>query len=392
MDRKQTFESLPVTDLDSAPSVFHIYHTGPYKNYYSIHAISDSNTPLNLYPDAPVDTESPVKPSQSTSCFPGRVTAPNTPKKICKAKAFDKPTCDPRTEISPYFLHLPTIYGKNPPYTLRHGGTKSAPTACLLHCSAAWGTWRLEFGDVLAQPEVVDGRGVVNIRHGTKKGEDGTFKGYDVRSKRYTGESGKAWHKLRGTVEEKSTEPMDKAKPEEVVNLKWTAPLSFRTREYRFTWRNFDFIWKGTSTVHSKKLFHPFLRYNHLKLVVLIPGKNLDGQQQQEELILARYTSVVAKRKSGRLELCQQAIDSFMNENIQSLCESVQVAILPLSAGYEKEKLSSAQEIDPKSAAKTTQRFRDVVVGTALCMIIGEFTKRQVLIQVILALVGAAGD
>ena len=300
MDQKQhPKRRAPNLEIDTASNttLYHIYHTGYYKNGYSIHTQSDSNTPLNRFPDTTVGTEIHTESAQP-SLFSCRRTK-TSPKKICKAKALDNPRCDPRTETSPYFVHLPTLYGKNPPYTLRHGGTKAAPTACLLHCSAFWRTWKLEFGDILAQPGVVDGRGAVSIKYGTTKGSDETFQGYEVRGKRYIGESGKAWHQLQATQNEKDVDLAEKPKPEEVVLLKWTAPLSSRTREYQFTWRGFDFVWKGSHTVQPcKKLYRPFLRYNNLKLVVYIPGY---GGEEANELILARYMSVASGRKSGRL-------------------------------------------------------------------------------------------
>ncbi|KAG4431607.1 hypothetical protein IFR05_012900 [Cadophora sp. M221] len=387
MDQKQPFEGRsPIPEADPTnTTLYHIYHTGPYKNYYSIHTESDSETPLNRFPEPLPGAEDQNKSSQSL--FSCRRTDTTSPKKVSKAKAFDNPRCDPRTETSPYFFHLPTIYGKAPPYTLRHGGTKSAPTACLLHCSAFWRAWKLEFGDILAQPGVVDGRGVVNIKYGTKKGIDGTFQGYEARPKRYVGESGKAWHKSQTTQDEKVDDLAEKPKPEEVICLKWTAPLSFHTREYRFTWRNFEFVWKGTQTVQpSKKIFHPFLRYNNLKLVVFIPGP--DGEQPKE-LILARYASVVAGRKSGRLEVYQHVIDYFLSENAAALQQYEPTTNLAPDGAFQQEKSPTVQDRKPESSTKTAQRLADIVVGTAMCMIIGEFTKRQVVVSVILALAGA---
>ncbi|KAL5317437.1 hypothetical protein ACEPPN_014532 [Leptodophora sp. 'Broadleaf-Isolate-01'] len=386
MDQKQLLAGyLPSPEVDlTNTTLYHIYHTGPYKNYYSIHTESDSKTPLNRFPEPLPGAEEQNK--STPSLFNCRRTETTSPK-VSKAKALDNPRCDPRTETAPYFLHLPTIYGKAPPYTLRHGGTKAAPTACLLHCSAFWRTWKLEFGDLLAQPGVVDGRGVVNINYGTKKGLDGTFQGYEVRPKRYVGESGKAWHKLQATQDEKVDNLAEKPKPEEVVCLKWTAPLSFHTREYRFNWRNFEFVWKGTQTVQpSKKFFHPFLRYNNLKLVVFIPTRDGD---QPKELILARYTSVVAGRKSGRLEVYQHVIDYFLSENAAALQQYEPTANVASDGALQQEKSLTVQDREPESRAKAAQRLADIVVGTAMCMIIGEFTKRQVLISVILTLAGA---
>lgn len=56
---------------------------------------------------------------------------------------------------------------------------------------------------------------------------------------------------------------------------------------------------------------------------------------------------------------------------------------------HEQEKSPTVRTLVLESSAKTSQRIADVVVGTAMCMIIGEFTKRQVLISIILALLGA---
>ncbi|KAL2069068.1 hypothetical protein VTL71DRAFT_15406 [Oculimacula yallundae] len=374
MNQKQPFEGMkysPENDLAGNTILYHIYHTGPYTNYYSIHLEKDSNTTFNQYPGP----------------IPGAENQKKSAKKISKSKALDNPRCDPRTETSPYFLHLPTLHGKSPPYTLRHGGTKTAPVACLLHCSGWWKTWKLEFSDALALPGVVDGRGVVNIKYGTKKGTDGTFQGYKVRSKRYLGESGKAWHKLQATQEEKVDDLQEKLRPEEVVYLKWTSPFSSRTREYGFKWRGFEFAWKGTKTFKSsKKLWRPFLRYNNLKLVVFMPGQDGD---ETKELILARYASVAADRKSGRLEVYQHAMDYFLSEAAATLQQPEPTTSVMSDGINQQEKSHNAQNFGSESSARAAQRLADVVMGTAMSMIIAEFTKRQVLVGVILAILGA---
>ncbi|PVH85004.1 hypothetical protein DL98DRAFT_568618 [Cadophora sp. DSE1049] len=363
VDQKQPLERHDFhldIDTTSNTTLYHIYHTGHYKNGYSIHTQSDSNTPLNRFPDPPIGTEIHTE-SAHRSLFSCRRTKTTLSKKISKAKALDNPRCDPRTETSPYFLHLPTLYGKNPPYTLRHG-------------------------DILAQSGVVDGRGVVNIKYGTKKGLDGTFQGYEVRSKRYIGESGKAWHNLQAAQNEKVVELAEKPKPDEVVILKWTAPLSFHTREYQFTWRGFDFVWKGTQTVRpNKMLFRPFLHYNNLKLVVYIPGQR---GEDPKELILARYTSVVSGRKSGRLEAYQHVIEYFLSQN-ESVLQQYEPAATDVGHCAHEEEKPPVRNFVHEPSAKTSQRFSDIVMGTAMCMILGEFTKRQVLVSVILALAGA---
>ncbi|CZS98634.1 uncharacterized protein RCO7_06378 [Rhynchosporium graminicola] len=373
MDQKQTFEGiLPSTgnDLTGSTTLYHIYHTGPYTNYYSIHTESDSNTPLNQYPGP----------------IPGTENQKKSAKKVRKARALDNPRCDPRTETSPYFLHLPTVYGKSPPYTLRQGGKKTAPTACLLHCSGWFKTWKIEFSDALALPGIIDGRGVVNMKYGTKKGIDGTFQGYEVRSKRYLGESGKAWHKLQADQDEKVEGLTEKLVPEEVVTLQWTAPFSSRTREYGFRWRGFEFVWKGTQTFKSsKKFFRPFLRYNNLKLVVFVPEQN---GEKAKEVILARYASIAADRKSGRLEVYQHVIDRFLSEAAPTLQQYEPTAsVVPSRIGHQEISVDG-KDLISESSVRASQRLADVVMGTAMSMIIAEFTKRQILVGVILAIVG----
>lgn len=383
MDLKQPSSTLVLVDTDcTIPSstamadsnIYHIYHTGSRKNCYSIHHLSDSNTPLNLHadPDADLDSFKPPLSQQSTSL--------PEPRKVFKKKALDNPLHDPRTQTAPYFLHLPTVYGHCPPYTLRRGGTKAAPTCCLLSCSAAWRTWKLEFGDVLAQPGVVDGRGVVNAAYGSKKGEEGTLMGYGVRKKRWWGESGKAWHVAQAAALSKSSDDAiagEKIKPDEIVLLKWTAPLSLRAREYSFSWRGFSFVWKGTGrdVQLSKKFWGPFVRYNHLKLVVLMPGR---GNEGGGEAVLARYTCVVGQRKAGRLEVCSAGVDVLLN-----LLDDTKIEKAPLSTGMEDASIDDA--------ANTAQCLVDVVMGTAMCMIIGEFAKRKVLLEVLLALAEGGG-
>lgn len=363
---------------------------------YSIHALSDSNTPLRLPPTKPSSRE-----STSTSASPPKLgflarQTSTLSTKIARAKAYDKPVTDPRTETSPYFLHQPTLYGHCPPYTLRHGGNKRAPVAALLHNSCGWRCWHIEFGECLKEEGVIDGRGVVNARFGTEKGRDGTLRGYEVRKRRWWGESGKEWFKEHkklmessASVEEKvEAEEMEKVKPEEVVKLRWVAPLS-RAREYQFDWRGFKFAWKGTGQVHSRmKIWRPFMMFHHLKLVVIVPGKAMDGGKQTEssELVLAMYTSAVSKRKAGRLEVFQEAIEAFLSNNVLPNSKALHIT------EHLTEKPPMDQHPNLAEVTKTQQRLDDVVMATALSMVIGEFEKRQTIISIILAAADGAGN
>ncbi|KAF8848652.1 hypothetical protein BDZ45DRAFT_605584 [Acephala macrosclerotiorum] len=367
MDRKDASNALFEQESNATTSVFHIYHTGCKKHNFSIHTISDSRTTLKL-DDAPLVRNTTGKsqhPLNDRTLFQRRNTWSSIPTKAKRGKYLDKREYDPRTETSPYYLYLPTLYGHMPPYTLRHGGTKRAPPACLMESSWFWRKWTMQFGDVLAQDGVIDGRGVVNIKYGTKKGEDGTLKGYAVRAKRYMGESGKQWFRTQKALQEHNTELVQKMKPNEAVQLAWASPFSTRTREYHFKWRDFKFKWKGTKSVRrSENFFQPFLRYNHLKLVVAVPSKVVGTHE--EEVLLATYTSVPASRKAGRLELYQDAIDDFLSEHIHDT-------------------------FGLKADTFGAKRLRDVLVASAMCMVISEYQKRQVIIQIILAALNATG-
>ncbi|KUJ23607.1 uncharacterized protein LY89DRAFT_187736 [Mollisia scopiformis] len=369
-------------DSKSSALVYHIYHTGSKKHNFSVHTISDSRTILTL--DEPalsnVTTGKGQHPLNDDTLFERRNTWSSIPTKVKRGKYLETRAHDPRTETSPYYVHLPTLYGHCPPYTLRHGGTKRAPPAGLMHQSLFWRKWTMQFGDVLAEDGVIDGRGVVNIKYGTKNGEHGTLKGHSVRGRRYMGESGKEWHAMQNTLPEDNMKHMSKLKPEEVVHLAWAAPLSTRTREYHFRWRDFAFKWKGTKNVgRAQNIFQPFMRYAHLKLVVVVPGR--DVNVKEEELLLAQYTCVPASRKAGRLELYQDTIDSFLVEHIHDTFQLRELTV------NEKKSLAQVQHSDIKS----DQRLRDVLVASAMCMIISEYQKRQVIIQLILLALNATG-
>jgi hypothetical protein len=127
-------------------TLYHFYHSGPWTISYSTHTTSDSATNLRnkKYPNS------------------------STQKPISKYEALDNPRYDPRTETAPYYVHLPPLLGHCPPFTLHRGGTKDTPVIALLHPSFFNHNWKLEFGDILAQPGVIDSQGVVSLKYGTK--------------------------------------------------------------------------------------------------------------------------------------------------------------------------------------------------------------------------------
>ncbi|KAF2460411.1 hypothetical protein BDY21DRAFT_369429 [Lineolata rhizophorae] len=213
---------------------------------------------------------------------------------------------------------------------------------------------------------------------------------------------------------------------DEVVYLTWASPFSLDTRQYQFQYRGIDFCWKGTGTVEVER--HPKLafivHYNHLKLVarVKVPSSTKASlvprpeQQTSElttlapvdsrpssfvrdvktnnnkrsendflatapnegggtfrEICLGKYTSSVLKKKSGELEIFDGAIAGFLAKYLPSA----------LPCGGE------TCEDDLASIKRT--RFYDVVIATALCMVIGEWQKRLTVRKVAETLL-AAGE
>jgi hypothetical protein len=299
---------------------------------------------------------------------------------VKRKRVIDNPKYDSRTKSSPYFVHSPYLVGKMPPYTLRRGGYKNAPTICLINGSFLWRKWKLEFSDELAREGVVDGRGVMSMAYGTKKGKDGTIRGYSFRNRRWWYETGKEWHKeekkrrreLRNTSPDKPSTPL---RPEEVVQLRWTAPLSPKTRQYDFVWRGITFIWKGTATVMDTKLVGQILGYNHLKLVALVPITGNADTKKTFELCLSKYTCLMAHRKAGRLEVFNDVVERFLERYVLGECD----------AGS-----SNQSDGGTDTFHKMRQRFNDVLVASATCMIIAEGQKRDVLKEIILLILEVA--
>jgi hypothetical protein len=100
---------------------------------------------------------------------------------------FDNPDHDPccTDGTSPYFVHLPTIV-RHSPLTIYNMEARNGDVA---DASFVW-IEELKIGDVSSQNSVINGRGVVNIKHGTQKGGNGKPKGYGVRSFLFWGDSG----------------------------------------------------------------------------------------------------------------------------------------------------------------------------------------------------------
>lgn len=124
-----------------------------------------------------------------------------------------------------------------------------------------------------------------------------------------------------------------------------------------------------------------FVRWSHLKLVVLLPSEEGgDGaeEREQNELCLARYECTMGNRKAGRLILVEKVMDAFLQTNAFKPTSTTGLAFLDHGQGDE----SNEQSIrSGKDFEKTRQRLKDVVVATALAMIIIERDKRRFLLE-----------
>ncbi|KAI9670488.1 MAG: hypothetical protein M1817_004355 [Caeruleum heppii] len=428
-------EYIPAASLsqhDSTPELpsgdettYHIYHTGRRTRNYSIHHVPDKRLPLPQLddPQAPhylddpaLSHKRPFKLWRSKKGSSGKDSNLNSNanrvRRMKRCHVIEDPKYDARIETSPYFVHVPHVAFHHPPYTLRRGGSKTAPVVCLLRRRRPWRHYDIIFADELARDGVVDGRGVVGPPYGVRE-KGSLIKGYPLRSWRLPVESGKRCSKTqsnRGMLDgDRPMEPRSSAEksesselsspqqvlpsspsrqstdvtrvgsgvsgdmsnpivPEEVVRLSRSAPWS---REYTFSYRGIRFFWKGTKTVKDKKRMGIFLRYSNLKLVAEIPSSMRDDTTKgtPATLTLADYTCLMARRKSGRL--------TFRGDNVNKLEEILQSSrLLP--------------DDDVGSLVKRNDdgsRVADLLMGTAMCMVIAEEQKRELMTEVIKLLI-----
>lgn len=398
---------------DQECTTYHIYHTGKATSNLSIHTIPDKCIQLPQFddPNASNYADPTLKPKRWARKKIG-------PKRSC---IVDHPGLDPRTEISPYFVHQPRLTFHHPPRTLRRGGNKTASPICLIHSSAFWRTWKLEFGEGLANEGIIDGRGV-SARTGAKESDGWAPKGYPIRNWRLAGETGKAFHKQQKALRESvaddrkiaetsgrgrgklkdGTLPPEPMREEpiidEVVHLKWSFPPF---RRFHFAYRGHDFYWKGTGAAKTHKFMGTWLAFNHLKLVVAVPGGTAGTKT---EICLARFTSVASKRKSGRLVIFDTAVENFLAEHIFKQEVIVPPSSVRMGDSTPAPPSLSSTVIDDTAhisrddavardaeVEKMRTRFRDLVMATAICMIIGEFQMRLVIREILKGIVlGAA--
>ncbi|KAF2415506.1 hypothetical protein EJ08DRAFT_703880 [Tothia fuscella] len=331
---------------------------------------------------------------------PGREHHFRTPlflrKKGLGEKPFDvfKSEGSEEVDSNSYYVHQPYVSFHCPPRTLRHGATKSSTPICIIKNSWFWRSWTLQFGNRLE--EAIDPRGVVSWAYNTPEKaptipEEFAVKGYKVRKWRLCGETGKAYHhevnKMRKEQTLEAGHDREKSATnnltggsiiDEVVHFRWISPFTSKTRQYQFQYHGIDFYWKGTGTVRESKTCGFMLKFNHLKLMASIPS-GVDGEKDQDssihgprctQICLGKYTSQLGRRKAGILELYDAAIKRFLHDP----------AIPPHR--------TAETEAGPDVASVKHTRLYDIIIATAMCMVIGEWQKRRTIKEIIMTIAG----
>jgi hypothetical protein len=312
-----------------------------------------------------------------------------------------------------FFLNQPYLAFHMPPTVLYSGTNRyNGKPLVLIHASAFWRKWKLQLGPSLSIPGVIDPRGVVCWKHSadaaTLQVDDHALKGYKVRTWRLWGEHGKAYVKSIKAMRKAGSGPdpdiilnaahekSNQARADEVVYLTWTNPLSRHTRRYHFRYANIDFYWKGTGSVRETRSCGWGVRYNHLKLVAMVPATLKMDEENGEgltEICLAKYTSSVAAKKSGTLELLDAPIWRLISEHAPSFMAQVDFEMTDGEREVDEHRFEEYER--RRIAAMKKTYLYQVIVATGMCMVQGEKGKRELVRAIILELVsggtGATG-
>ena len=321
----------------------------------------------------------------------------SSPRKALKNQdIFRHPEKLPRTaEQNTYYIRKPYVSFHNAPRTLRKGATKDGHVVCLIHNSTFWRKWKLQFGEQLRY--AVDPRGVLPKEYdypAQPSQNISCVKGYRVRSWRLWGETGKAYHREVNATRkagQPASHPAEKPPKQPIVDeeiqFSWHSPFSHKTRLYRFDHAALEFYWKGTGTVKETKTCGWFMRFHHLKLCVRVPilasSDDASGPVKRtvsrgfsfrskgaafREVCLAKYTSSICAKKAGVLDIYDDVIHRLFIDGV-----------IPLDA-QRRQDLESNGMIAVKNL-----RLYEVIIASAMCMVIGEWQKRATIIAILAA-------
>ncbi|PLN82792.1 hypothetical protein BDW42DRAFT_166161 [Aspergillus taichungensis] len=305
--------------------------------------------------------------------------------------AADTTTADPPGS---FYMHRPFLSFHSAPRTLRDGGAKTGAPICIMNGSPLWTRWNLQFGEEeLAQ--ALDPRGVVawqsrSNANNSRDNDDTALKGYKVRSWRLWGESGKAYHRevnaarkqdkpdLRRPSDKGSSaasctedegETRDAVRAAYASSLKWVSPISSRARWYQMTHDGIDLVWKGTRDLRrGQSMRRCLMPFHHLKLVARLPP--LFVGDRDSEVLLAQYSSSWGSDKQGSLVILDEVVSRIFDRG---------------------RSLSESSGLHGAKRADHLKRVYNLILTTALCMIVGEEQKRGIIVAVLALVADAAG-
>ncbi|PKX95800.1 uncharacterized protein P174DRAFT_440413 [Aspergillus novofumigatus IBT 16806] len=318
------------------------------------------------------------------------------PIKPRKRRKFFKENPEVATDPNGFFVHKPYISFHRPPRTLRQGSSKQGTPICLIHNSVFWKLWNLQFGEDMVA--AIDPRGAVswnrrsNPDNRVDNGDDLALKGYKVRTWRLWRETGKQYHRdVNAKRKQKKKETKAKANKEdaqqavghsdsdpdpdeghlparadEALALCWIAPLSTRTRCYQWKNAGVDLAWKGTRDLPEElKWSKRYLPWHHLKLTARVPSSS---DHSQGEAVLAHYFSGVEKKKYGILVIYKAEVSRVFGHT------------------------PNAYVGDTYDYDSSLSKAHEAIVATAVCMVVGEQQKRNVVYAIFKAIRKAAED
>ncbi|EAW15028.1 uncharacterized protein ACLA_004420 [Aspergillus clavatus NRRL 1] len=277
-----------------------------------------------------------------------------------------------------YYVHRPYLSFHHPPRTLHHTASRDGDSICLIHSYSCWRRWRLQFGPAIAT--AIDPRGVVKWQHRThvdnKVHGDCDLKGYKVRCWRLWGESGKQYHRdvnakrNQGHDSEDDQACHEQLQATDTFQMAWSTPFSKQTRKYKFSYSGIEFAWKGTKNLPGdSKWPRRLMPWHHLKLVAQLPCKM--AKHELNEVVIAQFTCSAEADEYGSLIV----LDS-------QLCMVLGLDTVPQSM------------IEERAKGTAFAKIHDVIVATAICMIVGEWQKRKTIVSLVITLlfVGATTD
>ncbi|KAJ5081057.1 hypothetical protein N7456_008523 [Penicillium angulare] len=275
-----------------------------------------------------------------------------------------------------YFLHKPSLLFRDPPRTLRRGNCKNGTPLCLINNKAFWREWSIQFSSNLE--DILDPRGIVKWEHRSKPNNetgknDYALKGHKVRTWRVWGESGGEYHRRvnarRKAVREEGIEKTPAHEPafaDESVKLKWTSPMR-NARRYHFEYAGIRFWWEGTRDFHAMdNISAKLMPLNHLKLIA--------QPTHGEKMLVAHYVSDFSSKKFGKLLVFDSAVTRLLEDTCENGFATRQAVAHKLG--------ETPQESDLKAT-----RIHELIMATAMCMIVGEWEKRMAIWSIMMLIV-----